>query len=78
MTDKILNCICDVFDLDRTEISAETSQSDVDGWDSVGAVRLVLSLEEEFGVSIPPESGRQMTGCREIEAELVKLGANGQ
>ena len=74
MTDKILNCICSVFDLDRESVTSEISQSDVEGWDSIGSIQVILCLEEEFGVSISPEVGRRMIGCKEIEVELQKLG----
>jgi Acyl carrier protein len=74
VTDKILNCICSVFDLDRESVTSEISQSDVEGWDSIGSIQVILCLEEEFGVSISPEVGRRMIGCKEIEVELQKLG----
>jgi acyl carrier protein len=75
MTDKILMCLCSAFALERTQVSERTTQLDVEEWDSIGSVRLILCLEEEFNVSIPPEVGRRMTGCREIEDELKRLGA---
>ena len=74
MTERILDCICSAFDLTRADVTTETFQSDVEGWDSIGAIRLILCLEEEFGVSISPEVGRRMTGYKEIQAELQKLG----
>jgi acyl carrier protein len=63
-----------VFDLDRESVTSEISQSDVEGWDSIGSIQVILCLEEEFGVSISPEVGRRMIGCKEIEVELQKLG----
>ena len=39
-----------VFDDDGLVISRETSRRDVADWDSVAHVKLVLSLEEEFGI----------------------------
>jgi acyl carrier protein len=39
-----------VFDDDGLTIAADTSRRDVADWDSVAHVKLVLSLEEEFGV----------------------------
>lgn len=76
MSERILKCICSAFDLSRDQVSEETSQSDVEYWDSIGLIMLILCLEEEFGVSISPEVGRRMTGCRQIEDELRKLGGN--
>ena len=39
-----------VFDDDGLVLSKETSRRDVADWDSVANVKLVLSLEEEFGI----------------------------
>ncbi len=40
---------CDVFD-DDLEIDRSTTAADVDGWDSVMHVNLVLHVEQAFGV----------------------------
>jgi acyl carrier protein len=76
MVERILNCICNVFDVEREEVSEDTSQVDIEFWDSIGSVRLLLCLEEEFGVAISPEVGRRMTGCYEIQEQLRKLGVD--
>ena len=39
-----------VFDDDGLIVTPETSPADVANWDSVAQVKLVLSLEEEFGI----------------------------
>lgn len=74
MIERILNCVRIAFDLGPDEVTEDTQREDIDQWDSIGMVRLVLCLEEEFGVSIEPEAARRMTGCRAIAAELEQLG----
>jgi len=39
-----------VFDDDGLVITPDTSRRDIADWDSVAHVKLVLSLEEEFGI----------------------------
>ncbi len=39
-----------VFDDDRLVIAPETSRREIADWDSVAHVKLILSLEEEFGI----------------------------
>lgn len=39
-----------IFDDDTLAIAAETSRRDVPDWDSVAQVKLVLSIEEQFGI----------------------------
>lgn len=40
----------EVFDDDGLVVTPRTSRSDVADWDSVAQVKLVLSLEERFGI----------------------------
>jgi acyl carrier protein len=40
----------DVFDDDTVSLKAETTADDVDGWDSLSHIRLVLSVEKAFNV----------------------------
>ena len=39
----------DVFDDDEIELSRDTTAADVDAWDSLMHVTLVLAIEREFG-----------------------------
>ncbi len=53
---KILQRIfCEVFDDDALNITTNTSQKEVEEWDSVAQVKLVLSIEEEFGIRFQME-----------------------
>jgi acyl carrier protein len=51
--DEILNQITDimrdVFDEDDLEVSEETSAEDVEEWDSLSHVRLIVAIERKFG-----------------------------
>jgi acyl carrier protein len=40
----------DVFEDDEIQITPETTAKDVDGWDSVTHVELVINVEKAFGV----------------------------
>lgn len=40
----------DVFDEDALNITAETSASDIEEWDSLMHITLVSAVEKEFGV----------------------------
>ena len=50
---EILNTITgimrDVFDEDDLEVSEETSAEDVEEWDSLSHVRLIVAVERKFG-----------------------------
>ena len=41
---------CDFFDDDSLEITLETAHADIEEWDSVAQVQLVLMIEEQFDI----------------------------
>ena len=45
----------DVFDDETLRITPETSQKNLDGWDSVAQVKLVLTIEAELGIRLTTE-----------------------
>ena len=52
-SDEILEELSEVFEQvlgDRVELREETTASDVDGWDSVAHVMLILATERQFGI----------------------------
>ncbi len=40
----------DVFDVDDLSITPETTAKDVEGWDSLSHVRLIVALERRFKI----------------------------
>lgn len=46
--DRLKEIFEDVFDDDTIELTPETSAKDVDGWDSLTHMRLILSVERAF------------------------------
>jgi acyl carrier protein len=48
-----------VFGDDELVLSHELTADDIDGWDSLSHIRLILSTQKEFGVKFSPaETGR--------------------
>ncbi|GAM10581.1 acyl carrier protein [Geobacter sp. OR-1] len=46
-----LNAIfCQVFDDDSIQIENETTANDIDGWDSLSHVNLIVAVETQFGI----------------------------
>lgn len=53
MTDilsRIQDVVRDELDDDDISLTLDTQASDVDGWDSLAHVRIVIAVESEFGV----------------------------
>ena len=48
---KTLNEIfCNVFDNDSIVLTDETNSSDIDDWDSLEQINLIVNIETEFGM----------------------------
>jgi len=43
------------LDLDEGDITAESTATDVEFWDSLGHLRACMALEERYGIEIPME-----------------------
>lgn len=48
--EKVTEILRDVFDNDELVAADALTAADVDGWDSMGNVRVFLAIEQEFGV----------------------------
>ncbi len=58
--DKVRDALAQQFELDPETISMETNLIDDLGADSLDVVELIMSLEDEFGVSISDEDAAQL------------------
>lgn len=51
---EVLNKIFrEVFDDDTIIVNDDTTSSDIEDWDSFEQINLIVSIEGEFGISIP-------------------------
>ena len=63
-----------VMEVDPEVINDDTSPENLDQWDSLSHVQLVLALEKEFKISITPEEGiEHFTSFKNITQYLFKL-----
>ena len=49
----IIEMFNDIFEIKDIVINDELSQKDVEDWDSIGHVRLIIAIQEEFNIDIP-------------------------
>ena len=47
---KLHEIFLDVFDLDELELTDETSATDIEEWDSLSHIQLIVAIEKAFGI----------------------------
>jgi acyl carrier protein len=52
MNKKLADLLADVFGLRPLDITSELDKSEVDSWDSLKQMDLVMSLEREYGITL--------------------------
>ena len=73
LDERLKDVMSAVFEVEPSEINEDSSQDNIGGWDSVKSLALIVSLEEEFGVSIPLEEVVNMTNFKYIKLTLEEL-----
>jgi len=47
---RLIETMCDVFDVDDLKFRDNMTADDVDGWDSLSHVRFLIAVERQFGL----------------------------
>lgn len=71
--DQFIEFVADIFEIDSSEISMDTKYDDLDVWDSLMMMRLIMETEEEYGCVIPIEKAAQITSLMDLY-QLINKG----
>ena len=77
MKNKVKEIMAKVFKMDASSIADDVQQKDIEAWDSLAHLNLILELESEFNVSFEPEDIKEMTSLELIEHRLQSILKNG-
>lgn len=66
--ERVRTMCADVFQVAPATINADSSPENLEAWDSVQHLNLVLALEQEFGVPFDPEDIDEMKTVGAISA----------
>ena len=73
---RVRRIVADVLDVPQAQVTRETSPETFETWDSVQHLNIVLSLEQEFGVSVPPEDIDKLRSVGHIINMVQKMSEN--
>ena len=64
--DKVRRIFWDVFDDETLDINDSTNSSDIEDWDSLEHITLVVSMEKEFGLSFDLKEVNKLANVGEM------------
>lgn len=71
---KLRTFIESVFDDDYDHVAAVRSFREIENWDSLKYVKLIVAIQAEFGVELNPEEIQRITSVAAIEDVLKSRG----
>jgi acyl carrier protein len=51
-TSEAIAWFAEIFETTESEISSETQQQDIEGWDSMGVLTLMAELDDRFSINL--------------------------
>lgn len=68
--EQVRQIAADILEVPATSLGAESSTENVDSWDSVHHLNLILALEEAFDLQLEPEEIDRMNSVSRIVTVL--------
>lgn len=72
MKEKLQEIFRDVFDDEELVITEEMAVADIEDWDSLAQINLIIAIEKEFGVKFNLEEISKLKNIGEI-LEIIKI-----
>ena len=63
---RVAAVVGEVFGVDPASVTPDTFSEHIAGWDSLSYTMLLLRLEDEFAIEIPPEKALQLHNVGEL------------
>ena len=77
LLDRLTPIFRDVLDDDALVITLSTTADDVDGWDSLAHIRLVVSIEQAFGLRFSAAEVSALENVGDLMALIQRKQAGG-
>jgi acyl carrier protein len=66
MLDKVRQIIADITHNDVSSVTAKSNSQNLNGWDSVAQINIIVAIEEEFGITFDPEDIHTLDSIEKI------------
>ena len=68
MIEKVKKVLAEVFDI--SDVPDDLQMDDIEEWNSLGQINLILAIEAEFNIKIPTEKILHLSSVNKIAAYL--------
>tara|TARA_Y100000389_G_C17264636_1_gene414800 strand:- start:144 stop:395 length:252 start_codon:yes stop_codon:yes gene_type:complete len=72
---KLENIFQLIFDDEQIKLSDQTTASDIEEWDSLNQIKIILACEKEFLVKLNPREINNFSNVKEMVEHLYTLNA---
>lgn len=55
IAERVAQLAAGVFGVDRSELTLQTTDDDIESWDSFAQLNLLVAIEDEFEIEVDPE-----------------------
>lgn len=62
-----------LFGVDPASVKDDTRRGHLEAWDSLGHLELIVALQSEFGLEIPPDRGLEMETFADVKRIIEDL-----
>lgn len=69
--EQFIEFVADILEVNSSEISLDTVYGELDVWDSLMMMRLIMEIEEKYGCVIPIESAAKIKTLRDLYSFTV-------
>jgi acyl carrier protein len=68
---RVFSVFIDVFKISKSELSNGLQRMDIQDWDSLGHIQLIVAIEKEFKIKIPWDKAAELRDIKDI-IEYIK------
>jgi acyl carrier protein len=72
LLEKVRTITADILEVSPGQLTPQSSSENIETWDSVHHLNLILAFEQEFGIQLEPEEIDQMNNVERITSILAR------
>ncbi len=74
IADQLVELVAETLNLSADQISAQAGADDIEAWDSLAHINLMMSLEQSFGLRLEVEDFQRLTSVPAMIQYLAEQG----